>query len=183
LALVCAAPAGRSVVIMIGTLVLTTGVAAGSALLPLISVEVFVLGLMALHPALPVLAIGAAAGIGQLLGKVPFFLAARGSIRLPRLLRRERPLSPRRFRLQLLAKRVRSAVDAVRERCLRHPRWLFGSYAVSSVTGLPPLLATTVLAGAGRMPVALFLTTGILGRTIRFTLLAAAPALLTGWWT
>ncbi|WP_208115672.1 hypothetical protein [Labedaea rhizosphaerae] len=168
---------------MIATVLLTVAVAAGSALLPLVSVEVFVVGLMALHPALPVLAIGAAAGIGQLLGKVPFFLAARGSIRLPRLFRRERPLSARRHRMQLLRKRIRSAVDGVRERCLQHPKWLFGSYAVSSVTGLPPLLATTVLAGAGRMPVALFLTTGILGRTIRFTLLAAAPALLAGWWS
>ena len=168
---------------MIGTVALTAGVAAGSALLPLVSVEVFVLGLMAVHPALPVLAIGAAAGVGQLLGKTPYFLAARGSIRLPRVMRRERPLSAGRFRRQLLVKRLRSIVDGVRERCLRHPRWLFGSYAVSSVTGLPPLLATTVLAGVGRMPVAVFLATGILGRTIRFTLLAAAPALLTGWWS
>jgi len=174
--------AGRSVVIMLGTLALTVGVAAGSALLPLISVEVFVIGLMALHPSLPVVAVGAAAGIGQLAGKTPYFLAARGSIRLPRWLKRERPLSERRFRWQLLVKRVRSTVDAMRERCLRHPRWLVGSYAVSSVTGLPPLLATTVLAGIGRMPVAVFLTTGILGRTTRFTLLAAAPALLAGWW-
>jgi len=176
--------AGRSVVIVVMEMVaLTAGVAAGSALLPLLSVEVFVIGLMAVHPGLPILAVGAAAGIGQLLGKTPYFLAARGSIRLPRVLHRERPLSERRFRLQLLVKRVRSVVDSVRERCLRHPRWLFGSYAVSTVTGLPPLLATTVLAGVGRMPVALFLTTGILGRTIRFTLLAAAPALLTGWWS
>lgn len=168
---------------MMGTLVLTTAVAAGSALLPLVSVEVFVIGLMALHPALPVLAVGAAAGIGQLAGKTPFFLAARGSIRLPRLLHRERPLSPRRYRLELVRKRIRSIVDSVRERCLRHPKWLVGSYAVSSVTGLPPLLATTMLAGVGRMPVALFLATGILGRTTRFTLLAAAPALLAGWWS
>jgi membrane protein YqaA with SNARE-associated domain len=175
--------AGRSVVIMLGTLMMTAAVAAGSALLPLISVEVFVIGLMALHPALPVLAIGAAAGIGQLLGKTPYFLAARGSIRLPRWVHRERPLSQRRHRMQLLRKRLRSVVDGVRERCLRHPKWLMGSYAVSSVTGLPPLLTTTVLAGVGRMPVAVFLTTGILGRTIRFTLLAAAPALLAGWWS
>lgn len=175
-------PPAPNVKIMVGMLLVTAVAAAGSALLPLLSVEVLVLGLMAVHPTAPVFAVGAAAGIGQLAGKSLYFFAARGSIRLPGWLRRTRPLTPSRYRLGVLAKRVRSLLDAVRERCVRHPRWMFGGYALSTVVGLPPLLGTTVLAGLARMPVALFLTTGVLGRTVRFTVLAAAPALLAGWW-
>jgi membrane protein YqaA with SNARE-associated domain len=180
-ALVTSAARAHSVEGMVGMLLVTLGVAAGSALLPLLSVEVFVLGLMAAHPAFPVLAVGAAAGIGQVTGKLLYFLAARGTIRLPSFLRRERPLTDRRHRLHMLTKRVRALFDGVREKCVRHPKWMFGSYAASTVVGAPPLRATTVLAGMARMPVWLFLTTGVAGRTIRFTVLAAAPALLAGW--
>ncbi|MFD9896519.1 hypothetical protein [Amycolatopsis sp. NPDC058986] len=169
---------------MIGWLLVTLGVAFGSAIVPLINVEVFLLGLVASHPDLHWLALGAVVAVGQIAGKLLYFLAARGSIKLPRFLHdrlhRERPPSPRRDRWRMRTKRIRGWLDALRERCHRHPHWMAGTYGVSSIVGLPPFMATSVLAGLVRMRLATFLTAGIAGRWIRFSLLAASPALFTG---
>jgi membrane protein YqaA with SNARE-associated domain len=76
---------------------------------------------------------------------------------------------------------MRAWVERLTEKCHRHPHWMAGTYGVSAVVGLPPFMATTILAGLARMPVAVFLSTGFAGRFIRFSLLAASPALLHGW--
>ena len=170
---------------MLGWCCVSAGIAFGSALLPLISVEIFVLGLVTREPGLPWLAIGVAVAIGQLAGKLPYYLAARGSLHLPAFLHRrakdEPVMTPRRERWRQRTKRMRSWVEAVTERCHRHPHWMFSTYAISSLVGLPPFMATSVLAGLARMSLATFLTTGLVGRCIRFSILAASPALLTHW--
>ena len=163
-------------------LVVACAVAFGSALLPLVSTELFVVGLMSRQPSTPVLALGIAVAVGQVGGKLVYFLAARGSIRLPARFRREPgPPSAWRARWQLGTRGLRSTLDRLRERCHRHTGWMIGTHGISSVVGLPPFMATTVLAGLVRMPVTAFLAVGVLGRSIRFTLLAAAPAMLAGW--
>jgi membrane protein YqaA with SNARE-associated domain len=161
-------------------LCVSLGVAFGTALVPVMSVEVFVLGLASSEIEIPWLAVGAVVATGQVAGKLLYYLAARGSIRLPavlheRLHRPRRP-SPARDRWRLRTKRVRMWLEALRERCHRHPYWMASTYSVSSVLGLPPFMATTVLAGLARMRMATFLTTGLIGRFVRFSLLAAAPA-------
>lgn len=170
---------------MFGWLCVTLGVAFGSALIPLISVEVFVIGLVTSDPGIPWIAVGATVALGQIAGKLVYYLAARGSIRLPDFLHdrlhRERPPSPRRDRWRARTKRVRRWIEALRERCHRHPHWMTGTYGISSVVGLPPFMATTVLAGLVRMPMSTFLAAGLLGRFVRFSALAAAPALFAGW--
>ncbi|AXB48064.1 hypothetical protein [Amycolatopsis albispora] len=170
---------------MIGWLCVTLGVAFGSAIVPLISVEVFVIGLASSEPGVHWLAIGAAVAVGQVAGKLLFYLAAKGSIKLPKFLHdrlhRERPMTPRRARWQLRTKRLRAWLEALRERCHRHPAWMTGTYGVSAVVGLPPFMATTVLAGLVRMPMSLFLGAGLAGRWARFSLLAASPAMFAGW--
>ncbi|UJW31849.1 hypothetical protein L3Q67_42965 [Saccharothrix sp. AJ9571] len=170
---------------MIGWLCVTLGVAFGSAIVPLISVEVFVIGLASSEPGVHWLAIGAAVAIGQIAGKLLYYLAAKGSIKLPKFLHdrlhRERPMTPRRARWELRTKRVRAWLEALRERCHRHPAWMTGTYGVSAVVGLPPFMATTVLAGLVRMPMSLFLGAGLAGRFARFSLLAASPAMFAGW--
>ncbi|MFD8495528.1 hypothetical protein [Amycolatopsis sp. NPDC059657] len=169
---------------MLGWLCVTLGVAFGSAIVPLISVEVFVLGLVASRPDVPWLAVGIVVAVGQIAGKLLYYLAARGSIKLPKFLHdrlhRERPPTPRRERMRLRTKKFRAWVDALRERCHRHPHWMTGTYGVSAVIGLPPFMATTVLAGMVRMPMSTFLIGGLLGRGVRFSLLAAAPAMFAG---
>jgi membrane protein YqaA with SNARE-associated domain len=163
---------------VLGWLCLTFGVAFGSAMIPLISIEIFVVGLVTQQPGISWWWIGLAVAVGQVLGKMFYFLAARGSLHLPAFLkRRERtakPLSPWR-------QKWKARMEWVRVRCHRHPRWMFGTHAVSSVVGLPPFMFTTVLAGLAGMSSWLFISTGMIGRFARFSLLAASPAALAGW--
>ncbi|WP_285610068.1 hypothetical protein [Actinokineospora globicatena] len=170
---------------MLGWLCVTFGVAFSSALVPLVSVELFVLGLAAQEPQVHWLALGAVVAVAQILGKLLFYFAARGSIHLPAFLHRrhdrERPLTARRVRWEVRTKRLRDWVAQIRERCERHPAWLYGTYSVSSVVGLPPFMAMVVLAGLVRMRLAAFIGVGLLGRFIRFSALAASPALFAGW--
>jgi membrane protein YqaA with SNARE-associated domain len=163
------------------SLCVAAGVAFGSALVPLISVEIFVLALVTREPALPCLALGAVVAAAQVGGKLLYYLAARGSLHLPKFMHRTpKPLSERRLRWQQRTKRIRAWVELLTEKCHRHPHWMAGTYGISSVVGLPPFMATTVLAGLARMSMATFLATGLAGRWIRFSLLAASPALVHG---
>lgn len=170
---------------MLGWFLLTLGVAFGSALVPVISIEVFVLGLMAGEPGTQWYLVGAAVAIGQVAGKLFYYLGARGSIRLPpalhRRVHRQRPPTPRRDRWHTRTKWLRAKVEALRERCHRHPKWMAGTYALSAVVGLPPFMATTVLAGLADMRLPTFVTAGLAGRFVRYSLLAACPALFASW--
>jgi membrane protein YqaA with SNARE-associated domain len=83
--------------------------------------------------------------------------------------------------MALRTKRLRAWVERLTEHCHRHPRWMVGTYGVSSVVGVPPFMATSVLAGLARMKVSAFVSAGLLGRFVRFSVLAAAPALFAGW--
>lgn len=163
---------------MIAWLCLTFGVAVGSAILPLISIELFVIGLMTQQPDMSYLLIGLAVASGQVLGKMVYFLAARGDLHLPAFLKREekaaKPTTP--FRMKWKAR-----LEKIRERCHRHPHWMFGTHAVSSVLGLPPFMFTTVLAGLAGMSIKTFVATSSIGRFVRFSVLAASPALMAGW--
>jgi membrane protein YqaA with SNARE-associated domain len=164
--------------VVLAWLSLTFGVALGSAILPVISIELFVIGLVTQQPHISCWWVGLAVAVGQVLGKLVYFLAARGSLRLPVFLRREekaeKPCSE--FKLKWKAR-----LENVRVRCHRHPHWMFGTHAVSSVIGLPPFMFTTVLAGLAGMSTTLFVATGAAGRFARFTVLAASPALMAGW--
>jgi len=161
---------------------LSLGVAFGSALLPLISIEIFLVGLVMQQPDIPWLALGAVIAIGQVAGKLIYYWGAKGSLRLPGFLHRSpKPPSERRHRMAMRTKRIRGWVERLTDRCHRHPRWMFGTYGVSSVVGVPPFMATSVLAGMARMKLSAFVSAGLLGRFVRFSLLAASPALFAGW--
>ncbi|QRP48715.1 hypothetical protein [Amycolatopsis sp. FDAARGOS 1241] len=168
-----------------GWLLVTLGVAFGSAIVPVVNAELFVVGLCASQHNPHWLWLGAAVAAGQIAGKLLYFLAARGSIKLPRFLHdrlhREHEPSARRDRWHRRTKVIRAKVEALRERCRRHPHWMAGTYGVSSLVGLPPFMATSVLAGMVRMRLVTFVAAGLAGRWVRFSVLAAAPALFTGW--
>lgn len=169
---------------MFGWLCIAFGVALGVAIAPVFSVELFVLSL-ASTTGIPWLLIGGVVAAGQIAGKTVYYLGARGSIRLPqplhRRLHRQREPSVWRDRWRARGERVHRWIDGLRTRCHRHPSWMVGTYGFSSVIGLPPLMATTVLAGIVRMRLGVFLVTGLLGRFIRFSALAGAPALFAAW--
>ncbi|MCE7007571.1 hypothetical protein LWC34_32825 [Kibdelosporangium philippinense] len=167
---------------MVISLLLAAGVAFSSALIPLVSTEVFVLALIAQEPNIPCLALGAVVAVAQVLGKLLYYLAARGSLRLPTFMhRKDKPLTERRIRWQQRTKRVRGWLHWLTEKCHKHPHWMTGTYGVSAVVGLPPFMATSVLAGMAKMPMSTFVVAGFAGRCLRFTVLAMSPALITGW--
>ena len=168
---------------MIAWLGLTLGVAFGSALLPLISIEIFLVGLASQQPHIPWLILGAVVAVGQVAGKLLYYFAAKGSLRLPAFLHRKQPAieTPRRERWRRRTKRIRMWVETLREKCHRHPHWMVGTYGLSSVLGLPPFMATSVLAGMVRMKLSAFLSAGLVGRFIRFSVVAASPALFASW--
>ncbi len=167
---------------MIAWLGLTLGVAFGSALLPLVSVEIFLVGLAMNQPHIPWLCLGAVVAVGQVAGKLLYYFAAKGSLRLPACLHRTEKLeTPRRVAWRRRTKRVRMWVEFLREKCHRHPRWMVGTYGLSSMIGLPPFMATSVLAGMVRMKLSAFLGAGLIGRFIRFSIVAASPAVFASW--
>lgn len=171
--------------LLLATLAITLGVAVGSALIPMINVEIFLIAVATREAHLPWqwLALGAVVAAGQMVGKLPYYYAGRGSLRLPEFLRPKpkqvKPMTPRRLRWKNRTKRWRGWVDGITEKCRRHPRWMIGTYGISAVTGVPPYMAIVVLAGLARMSLVSFLVTGLIGRCIRFTVLAASPDLVT----
>jgi membrane protein YqaA with SNARE-associated domain len=168
---------------MLMWLAISLGIAFGSALLPVISIEIFLIGLVTQEPGIPWIALGAVIAVGQVAGKLIYYYAAKGSLHLPAFLHRRKPgpPTPRRERWALRTKRIRARVERLTERCHRHPHWMFGTYSVSSVVGVPPFMATTVLAGLARMNLTAFLSAGLIGRFVRFSALAASPAVCAGW--
>jgi membrane protein YqaA with SNARE-associated domain len=164
----------------------TLGVAMVSSVFPPVSAELFVLGFAARHPHLPVLAFGTVLAVGQVAGKLLYFYAARGSIRLPRFVQRKpkrdaqvvvaRPRGVRRWWAG-----VRQAWVWLRDRCHRHPRWMIAATACSALIGLPPFLAMSILAGLAGLSLPAFVAASLPARIIRFTVLAATPGVLMHW--
>lgn len=175
---------------MLTWLVVTFFVAIGSAVFPPLSVELFVIGLAARHPHIPALALGAVIAVGQLIGKLLYFYAGRGSLHLPAVLHkraqpvgvgaavRQRPeTGPLRVwhRFTNWLKRVWAWL---RVKCHAHPRWMFGATVTSALVGVPPFMATTVLAGLAGLSLRSFVLACLPARFVRFTVLAASPTVV-----
>ncbi|WP_344678792.1 VTT domain-containing protein [Saccharopolyspora taberi] len=158
---------------MIGLLSTTFGVAVVSALMPLISVELFVIGLVLKSPDLPWWALALVIATGQIIGKMLYFYAARGVIRLPAFLRR---------RTERKSKgRWAAWIERFRATCRKRPLWTGGVLLVSATASLPPFAAIVFVAGWAKVPLSTFLVTGFIGRFLRFGLLAIAPGALVAW--
>jgi uncharacterized membrane protein YdjX (TVP38/TMEM64 family) len=132
-----------------------------SAVLPFTPVEPYLVAVTAAGQGGPI-ALGLAAAVGQTTGKLALFLASRGALRVGWLRRK-------------LASAGRSG---------RHRRpppdrpWPSAALlAVSAITGLPPLLATTVYFGTTRMRPIVFTAVCLAGRAIRFVAVAYIPDL------
>jgi membrane protein YqaA with SNARE-associated domain len=170
------------------------GIAIASSVLPILSVEVFVVAFAAHHPHLPVLLFGAVTAIGQITGKLLYFYAARGSLHLPAFMHRAAgagqnaealgpaPESGWRRWWHVVASRVRLAWLWLHDKCHRHPKVLIAATACSALFGVPPFLATTVLAGLAGLSLRTFVAASLPARFLRFTLLAASPNLVLHWW-
>lgn len=186
---------------MLTWLLVTLAVAIGSALFPPLSVELFVITLATEHPQYPPLLLGGIIAVGQVAGKLLYFYAGRGSLRLPVFLHRRAVVTtgggagggvaldsgppptrtgPLRWWHSMVAW-TRRGWNWLREKCHRHPAWMFTATATSSVIGVPPFMATTVLAGLAGLSLRAFILACFPGRFVRFSLLAASPTLVVHW--
>jgi membrane protein YqaA with SNARE-associated domain len=156
-------------------------VGAASALLPVAPAEPYVIAVAAATGDAAWI-LGTAAGAGQAAGKLLVFLAARGTLRSARV-RRRLAAAALRNRLRRPARapappgRAGGRAAAALAR-LDRPRQAAAVVFTSAVTGLPPLLVTTVYAARTPMSAAVFASTCLAGRVIRFSLVASAPGLL-----
>ncbi|MFI6101513.1 hypothetical protein ACIA8G_38715 [Lentzea sp. NPDC051213] len=169
---------------MLALVGLTFGVALGSSLLPFISIEAWVLGLCTHWPGVSFWIVGLVVAVGQVLGKLLYFYAARGDIQLPKFFHRKKKENAKPSLFQRWfgpGTRVHRWYDWVHAKCKKHPNWMAGTHAVSSLIGVPPFMATSVLAGLAGMSTAMFIVTGMVGRFARFSFLAASPAMVMAW--
>lgn len=153
-------------------LALTVVVCLVSALVPVVNAELYLVGLVTQQPQLAWWLVGLAAAVGQLAGKLVFYYAGRGLLRLPARLRRK---SERRGRWSARLARLQQT-------CRDRPVWTVTVLVTAAAVGLPPFAATSFVAGAAQVPVGTFLVTGLVGRFVRFSAIAAAPGLLSAWW-
>ncbi len=132
------------------------GVSFASALIPLINLEVYLVGLGAVAGSGRVWLFATVAGVGQMLSKLVWYYLGANALRWGWVRRKvETPKAQAKLELW------RTRTD---ERPVIGGLLLFASAA----TGFPPFAIVAVLAGQLRMNVALFLVVGTVGRTLRF---------------
>ena len=160
-------------------LALLTSVGFGvvSAVVPVVNAEAYVVGsqMTAVAGAVPI-AVGI--GIGQMVGKLILFLSVRQGkelsfIRHRRAQARNAPVSQTRVRLRAAVARLLELVG--------QKRWGLPIVLLAAVLGLPPLYAVALLAGATTMRVLWFASAVLVGRVIRFVLLALGIGGLHNW--
>lgn len=156
-------------------LVLAVGFGVGSAVVPFLNAEAYVLALGATHALDPVVA-AIGVSVGQTAGKVAMFLAVRYrpgyaarkskepkavdlDTRWGRFVQRNRDLSKR-------------LLDAMSD-----SRWGVPVTLLSSFVGIPPLYGVAIIGGASRMRTVVFGLSVLAGRTARFVLLALGVSL------
>lgn len=148
------------------TYLATFGYCIVSALLPFVNAEGYLVAISAVTrpPNLWLLAFVAAAG--QMVGKTIYYYAGRGSVQLPRLMRRKQ-------------KQGRWSVRFARWRQRAENQPLFAAVLVliSAFAGLPPFAAISVFAGLVRLPVWAFVPIGVVGRYGRFLVCLLVPNL------
>jgi len=127
-------------------------VAAVSSVFPLVSIEVFVVGITLARGPHEAVGIVVLAALGQVLGKLPIYAGARGAARLSR----ER------------VQRLRTWFGA------RNPTLVL---AASALLGLPPFSIIATAAGVLAIPVRTFCAVVVAGRATRFAALIAITAL------
>lgn len=108
------------------------------------------------------LLLAAAATLGQMIGKLLFFLGSRESLRIPWVARKlEKP-------------RWQASMQKWRGRTGRHSSWTAAMLLASAFVGLPPYAVMVVVAGVLKVRLSTFLITGFVGRFARFWLILGA---------
>lgn len=131
----------------------------GSAVIPLMHAEAYLIAASALTPPTLSWALVFAATAGQMVGKVVMYGAGKGVLRLP-------------------SERMRRRLAALTARYEDHSS--VGNWVIflSAASGLPPFYAISVAAGMLRVPLGRFILLGATGRFLRFTGAVFLPHLI-----
>lgn len=158
----------------LGELLTSVGYGVLSAVIPLVNAETYVVAsqVSALAGPVPV-AVGI--GVGQTIGKVLLFLGVRRGRQFPFVKRERRRLRHRA--VGPVRQRFRQAVATLLALVGRE-RWGLPIVLLAAVGGLPPLYAVALLAGATRMRLGWFALTVLVGRVLRFVLVAQGVGVL-----
>lgn len=145
------------------------GVSVASALLPLINIEVYLVGLAALSGAERLWLLASVGGFGQMLGKVLWYYLGANSLRWGWV------------RKKVETPKAQAKLELWRGRT--HDQPLLGALllATSGFSGFPPLAVVAVLAGQLRMNLALFASVTFVSRTLRFAAFLLLGEQATGW--
>ncbi|ONI68991.1 hypothetical protein BWI15_34850 [Kribbella sp. ALI-6-A] len=157
-------------------LVLAVGFGIGSAVVPVMNAEAYVLGVGVSGALDPVVA-AVGVSVGQTIGKVAMFLAVRYR---PGYTAKKKTKEPKAVDLDSrwgrfvqwnrdLSKRL---LDALSDR-----RWGIPVTLLSASVGIPPLYGVALIAGASRMGVMTFSLSVLAGRLARFVTLALGVGL------
>ncbi|TDW81243.1 hypothetical protein EV137_6565 [Kribbella pratensis] len=163
-------------VMWVWQLALAVGFGIGSAVVPFMNAEAYVLALGATHALNPVVA-AIGVSIGQTIGKVAMFLAVRYR---PGYAARKTKKEPRPVNLDTrwgrfvqwnrdLSKRLMDAMS--------DSRWGAPVTLLSAFVGIPPLYGVALIGGASRMRTVVFTLSVLAGRSGRFILLALGVGL------
>jgi membrane protein YqaA with SNARE-associated domain len=132
------------------------GVAVLSALVPLVNLEVYLVGLGAVASPGHVWALALTAGVGQMVGKTAWYFLGANALRWGWIRRKvEKP-------------KAQAKLELWRTRTQDRPVWGALLIFVSGFSGFPPFAIMAVLAGQLRMNFSIFLTVGVASRTLRF---------------
>ncbi|GAA1554805.1 hypothetical protein GCM10009789_05330 [Kribbella sancticallisti] len=156
-------------------LALAVGFGIGSAVIPVMNAEAYVLGVGVSGALDPVVA-AVGVSVGQTVGKVAMFLAVRYRPGYAAKKGKEpKPvdLDTRRGRFIQWNRDVsKRLLDALSDR-----RWGIPVTLLSSSVGIPPLYGVALIAGASRMGVVTFSLSVLAGRLARFVTLALGVGL------
>ena len=135
----------------------------GSALIPILNAEAYVAVAANAHPAALIALIAA---MGQMVGKTLWFYAGAHAERLPWIHRKmDRPKS-------------RASMEKWQQRTQGRPWFTAALLFASAWAGIPPYAVIAALAGVLRVNLLVFLVTGLVGRFLRFWMVAEAATSL-----
>ncbi|HJE59231.1 MAG TPA: hypothetical protein K8V84_12095 [Nocardiopsis listeri] len=140
-------------------------VATAGGLVPILNIEVYLLGAVATLDDGALVAMAVAAAVGQTLGKIPYYYVGKGTITAPWLKRRA--ATPGKWATRMADWRAKAEA---------RPIWGAGLLALSSFASIPPFMVVSVLAGVVRMNLVLFCVLTFVTRLARFLILVLAPA-------
>jgi len=154
---------------------LSVGFGAGSAVIPVLNAEAYIVGVGVSGVLNPVVA-AIGVGVGQGLGKVVLFLAVRYR---PDWAAKHSGKEPKRVDLTTRRGRFKDRSTRIAKRLLDaigDTRFGVPVVLLSAFLGFPPLYAVALIAGASRIRVLIFAVTVLVGRVARFVLLTLGVA-------